>query len=164
MLLDRLQQLCAASARNDQIGAVLFIDLDHFKRLNDTQGHDQGDVLLEQVARRLQACVREIDTVARLGGDEFVVTLAHLGQDEVAARKRALGVTKKILESLAQPFDLPNLSWSLSASIGLAMVTHPRQLPEDILKNADQAMYAAKQAGRNALRCSTAWKHQMALW
>jgi diguanylate cyclase (GGDEF)-like protein/PAS domain S-box-containing protein len=152
LLLDRLQQLCAARARNDEIGAVLFIDLDHFKQLNDTQGHDQGDVLLQQVAQRLLGCVREVDTVARLGGDEFVVALALLGVDITEAQTGALAVADKILESMARPFELPNTSWRLSASIGLAMLTDARKLPEDSLKDADQAMYAAKDAGRNAVR------------
>jgi diguanylate cyclase (GGDEF)-like protein/PAS domain S-box-containing protein len=150
LLLDRLQQLCAARARNDEIGAVLFIDLDHFKQLNDTQGHDQGDVLLQQVAQRLLGCVREVDTVARLGGDEFVVALARLGVDITEAQTGAVAVADKILEAMTRPFELPNTSWHLSASIGVAMLTDARKLPEDSLKDADQAMYAAKDAGRNA--------------
>jgi diguanylate cyclase (GGDEF)-like protein len=152
LLLDRLQQLIAARARNNQVAAVLFIDLDRFKQLNDTHGHDQGDELLVQVARRLQACVREVDTVARLGGDEFVVALAQLGEHESDARAGALSVAQKILSALGEPFSLPTTTWQLSASIGLAMLQDAQTLPEDLLKQADEAMYAAKDAGRNAVR------------
>ncbi len=152
LMLDRLQQLCAAFARNGQIGAVLFIDLDRFKRLNDTHGHAQGDLLLQQTARRLQDCVREVDTVARLGGDEFVVALAQLGLAVDDARHGALGVAHKVLEAMARPFDLPGLRWHLSASVGVALLTGNHQHPDELLKEADQAMYAAKAAGRNAVR------------
>lgn len=152
LLQDRLQQLCAARARNNQLAAVLFVDLDRFKQLNDTHGHDQGDDLLIQVAQRLQACVREVDTVARLGGDEFVVVLAQLGEELPQAQASALRVAQKILKLLAEPFDLPRVGWTLSASIGVTMVVEPRVLPEDLLKQADGAMYVAKAAGRNAVR------------
>jgi diguanylate cyclase (GGDEF)-like protein/PAS domain S-box-containing protein len=152
LMLDRLQQLCAAFARNGQIGAVLFIDLDRFKLLNDTHGHHQGDLLLQQTARRLQDCVREVDTVARLGGDEFVVALAQLGLDADEARRGAMGVARKVLEALAKPFVLTELHWHLSACVGVALLAGVHQQPEELLKDADQAMYAAKAAGRNAVR------------
>ncbi len=152
LLLDRLQQMCAAHTRNQQLAAVLFIDLDRFKLLNDTHGHDQGDELLIQVAARLQACVREMDTVARLGGDEFVVAMAQLGADPAQAQVRALGVAQKILQTLSEPFVLPAVSWTLSGSIGVAMIVQANAVPEEVLKHADAAMYAAKAAGRNAVQ------------
>jgi diguanylate cyclase (GGDEF)-like protein/PAS domain S-box-containing protein len=151
LLLDRLQQLSAVRARSNQVAAVLFLDLDRFKLLNDSYGHDQGDELLIQVAQRLQACVREIDTVARLGGDEFVVALAQLSDDADLAQAGAQAVANKILQALAQPFVLPEVTWSLSASIGVALLVNARALPEDLLKQADMAMYQAKAAGRNGV-------------
>jgi diguanylate cyclase (GGDEF)-like protein len=151
LLLDRLQQLSAMRARNNQIAAALFLDLDRFKLLNDSYGHGQGDELLIQVAQRLQACVREIDTVARLGGDEFVVALAQLSDDADLAQAGAQAVANKILQALAQPFVLPEVTWSLSASIGVALLVNARALPEDLLKQADMAMYQAKAAGRNGV-------------
>jgi diguanylate cyclase (GGDEF)-like protein len=151
LLLDRLQQLSAVRARSNQVAAVLFLDLDRFKLLNDSYGHDQGDELLIQVAQRLRACVREIDTVARLGGDEFVVALAQLSDDADLAQAGAQAVANKILQALAQPFVLPEVTWSLSASIGVALLVNARALPEDLLKQADMAMYQAKAAGRNGV-------------
>lgn len=151
LLLDRLQQLSAMRARSNQVAAVLFLDLDRFKLLNDSYGHDQGDELLIQVAQRLQACVREIDTVARLGGDEFVVALAQLSDDADLAHAGAQAVADKILQALAQPFVLPEVTWRLSASIGVALLVNARALPEDLLKQADMAMYQAKAAGRNSV-------------
>lgn len=152
LLLDRLQQLSAARARNNQMAAVLFLDLDRFKLLNDSHGHDQGDALLIQVAQRLRACVREVDTVARLGGDEFVVALAQLGNDADMAQAGAQAVANKILQAMARPFVLSEVTWSLSASIGVALLVDAKALPEDILKQADVAMYQAKAAGRNAVQ------------
>ena len=152
LMIDRLQQMCAARDRNSQLAAVLFIDLDRFKLLNDTYGHDQGDVLLIQVAQRLQACVREVDTVARLGGDEFVVALTQLGEAAAPAQASALLVSQKILKTLSNPFVLPAVNWTLSGSIGVAMVSEAKAVPEEVLKQADSAMYAAKAAGRNAVR------------
>jgi diguanylate cyclase (GGDEF)-like protein/PAS domain S-box-containing protein len=152
LLLDRLQQMLATRARNDQFGAVLFLDLDRFKQLNDAHGHDQGDELLIQVAQRLLACVREVDTVARLGGDEFVLALAQLGTDEVQALSGAMAVVAKVRHAMAQPFDLPRSAWTLSVSVGVTLLDGSQTLPEEALRQADQAMYAAKSAGRNAAR------------
>jgi len=152
LLQDRLQQLSAARARGSQIAAVLFLDLDRFKLLNDSHGHDQGDALLIQVAQRLRGCVREVDTVARLGGDEFVVALAQLGNDADRAQAGAQAVANKILRVMTQPFVLPDVTWSLSASIGVALLLDARALPDDILKQADAAMYQAKAAGRNKIQ------------
>lgn len=155
LLLDRLQQMCAACDRNSQLAAVLFIDLDRFKLLNDTHGHDQGDELLIQVAQRLQACVREVDTVARLGGDEFVVALAQLGDAPAQAQASAMRVAQKILQTLSEPFVLNAVTWSLSGSIGVAMISDAKTVPEEVLKHADEAMYAAKAAGRHAVQVWT---------
>lgn len=152
LLIDRLQQVRAASARSGQHGAVLFLDLDRFKVLNDTRGHNLGDSLLRQVAQRLLACVREVDTVARIGGDEFVVLLAQLSEDLLEATERARSVSEKILVALAQAYDLDGTAWRGTASIGVAMFVDNQLAAEEILKNADLAMYAAKAAGRNAVR------------
>ncbi|MDD2925756.1 diguanylate cyclase [Rhodoferax sp.] len=152
LLLDRLQQMRAALARQGEVGAVLFMDLDRFKLLNDTHGHQRGDELLTQVAQRLQTCVREVDTVARLGGDEFVVALAQLGTAAAPACTAAVRVGEKIREALNQPFDLSGLSWQLSASIGVALLQDASQPVEDVLKDADTAMYIAKNAGRNQVQ------------
>jgi len=149
LLLDRLQQMRATLARQGQIGAVLFMDLDRFKRLNDTHGHALGDELLIQVGQRLQACVREGDTVARLGGDEFVVALAQLGTDQDAVRASALGVAQKIRDAIDHPFQLTGLDWQPTLSMGVALLLDARESVEDWLKHADAAMYAAKAAGRN---------------
>jgi diguanylate cyclase (GGDEF)-like protein/PAS domain S-box-containing protein len=152
LLLDRLQQALALSARSGRHGALLFIDLDKFKQLNDTYGHDSGDRLLVEVARRLQACVREGDTVARLAGDEFVVMLEELDEAEAAARRQAETVAAKIVEQLGQPCALGPIDHRTSASVGIAMF-HDREPGVDaLLKRADRAMYAAKAAGRGTWR------------
>jgi diguanylate cyclase (GGDEF)-like protein/PAS domain S-box-containing protein len=152
LLMDRLQQLSSALARNAQMAAVLFVDLDRFKQLNDTHGHAQGDDLLVQVAQRLQSCVREVDTVARLGGDEFVLALAQLGENAPQAQAGAVAVAQKILDALSEPFILSGGIWQLSASIGLVMLQDSQALPEALLKQADKAMYEAKADGRNTVR------------
>lgn len=152
LLMDRLQQLSTARARNNQMAAILFIDLDRFKQLNDTHGHDQGDGLLVQVAQRLQSCLREVDTVARLGGDEFVVALAQLGENAPQAQAGALSVAQKILGALSEPFILSGTTWQLSASIGVGVLQDSQVLPEALLRQADEAMYDAKAAGRNTVR------------
>ena len=159
LLKDRLQQLSAARARSSQMAAVLFIDLDHFKQLNDTYGHDQGDDLLVQVAQRLQACVREVDTVARLGGDEFVVALAQLGENAPHAQAGALLAAKKILTALNEPFVLPNTTWRLSASIGLTVLADAQTQSDELIKQADAAMYQAKADGRHTVRVWGAKDH-----
>ena len=152
LLMDRLQQALAASARNGRGGALLFIDLDNFKTLNDTLGHDQGDLLLQQVAQRLTSCVREADSVARLGGDEFVVMLEDLGQSsaEVAAQAKLVG--EKVLAMLATPYHLAHGEHQSTASIGVAPFSDHHDSMGELLKQADIAMYQAKAAGRNTLR------------
>ncbi len=151
LLRDRLHQALASSAHSHCAGALLFIDLDNFKELNDTLGHDQGDLLLQQVARRLVACVRECDTVARLGGDEFVIMLSDLHDkpEDVAIRARAVCV--KILEQLRQPYLIAGNERHGAASIGVALFQGRHDTVNELLKRADLAMYQAKAAGRNTV-------------
>ncbi|MCX7193750.1 MAG: EAL domain-containing protein [Proteobacteria bacterium] len=152
LLMDRLQQALTASARNGCAGALLFIDLDNFKTLNDTLGHDMGDLLLQQVALRLEACVREGDTVARLGGDEFVVMLEDLSCQMLEAAAQTKVVGEKILAALNQPYQLAIHEYRSTPSIGATLFNdHDREIDE-LLKQADIAMYQSKKAGRNALR------------
>lgn len=152
LLADRLKQTLTASSRSGICGALLFIDLDHFKILNDTQGHDIGDMQLKQVASRLSTCVREGDTVARVGGDEFVVILAGLSKSEIEAATDTEVVATKILAALNQPYPLGALSHSSSASIGATLFRGTRASIDALMKQADMAMYRAKDAGRNAVR------------
>ncbi|MCF8168062.1 MAG: EAL domain-containing protein [Rhodoferax sp.] len=151
LLLDRLGQAMLTSARTDQHGALMFIDLDHFKQLNDTLGHDVGDELLQQVAKRLRTCVREGDSVARLGGDEFVVLLEALSPHAIEAATQSELVAHKILHALGQPYSLRNLSHNSTPSIGIVQFLGHRQVLEDLLKMADVAMYQAKSSGRNTV-------------
>jgi len=151
LLLDRLQQALTASARRNQHGAILFIDLDNFKALNDTRGHDVGDLLLIEVAQRLSQCVRAEDTVARLGGDEFVVMLEGLSEISKPAATQAELVGEKILEALDQPYLLRNYEHHSTPSIGVSLFLGEQETVEDLLKHADAAMYQAKQSGRNTL-------------
>ncbi|MGZ8195801.1 MAG: bifunctional diguanylate cyclase/phosphodiesterase [Methylosarcina sp.] len=152
LLRDRLVSALASSNRSGRKGALLFIDLDNFKTLNDTLGHDMGDLLLQQVARRLESCVREGDTVARLGGDEFVVMLEDLSERafESAAQTEAIG--DKILDSLTLPYSLAMQDYYSTSSIGATLFNGHEQSIDELLKQADIAMYQAKTSGRNALR------------
>ena len=152
LLLDRLRHALAASARNETVGALLFIDLDNFKTLNDTLGHDKGDLLLESVSRRLIASVREHDTVARLGGDEFVVMLENLSEDPKDAAGEAGLVGEKILLAIDEPHHLAGLTHHSTASIGIALFAQQTDTVDELLRRADLAMYQAKAAGRNTLR------------
>jgi len=156
LLLDRLQMAQAACLRSGSHGALMMVDLDNFKPLNDTHGHAAGDLLLVEVARRLQTCVRKTDTVARLGGDEFIVLLASLTGGEEAARGEAAGVADKILFALSSPYHLDtaergsaSVEHHCSSSIGVALFGAGDVDDSAIIKRADTAMYAAKRAGRN---------------
>lgn len=151
LLLDRLQQV-ASSGRGERAGALLLIDLDNFKALNDTRGHGEGDLLLQQVAKRLVTCVREGDTVARLGGDEFVVVLAGLSQNPVEAAEQTGAIAKKILATLSEPYRLADYEFRCSSSIGATLFLGSQQAKEELLKQADISMYEAKKAEGNALR------------
>ena len=152
LLLDRLRQALATTARNQTGGALLFIDLDNFKTLNDTKGHGVGDMLLVEVARRLQACVRVGDTLSRFGGDEFVLLLEELSEERAAAAVQAQGVGEKVLEALNQPYILAGEEFHSSSSIGVTLFSNYQQTLDELLKQADTAMYEAKKAGRNTLR------------
>ncbi|MDR3376714.1 MAG: EAL domain-containing protein [Ancalomicrobiaceae bacterium] len=151
LLQDRLQQALATSVRTKREGALLFIDLDNFKTINDTLGHDQGDLLLQQVALRLIACVREADTVARLGGDEFVVMLEDLSENRNDAAAQAKVVGEKILAALHNPYKLGSSECESSSSIGVTLFGDHHQNMDEILKQADLAMYRSKAGGRNAM-------------
>jgi len=152
LLLDRLRQSLVTYSRSNRKGALLFIDLDNFKSLNDTMGHAMGDLLLQQVAKRLVSCVREGDTVSRLGGDEFVVVLQDLSEKELDAVEQAETIGAKILASLNQPYELDKGNFSHSGSIGVILFSGDHKEPEELLKRADIAMYQSKTAGRNTLR------------
>ena len=152
LLLDRLQRSIAACQRTRNLGALLFIDLDNFKDLNDTLGHDMGDQLLSQVAARLVASVREADTVARFGGDEFVVMLDNLSSELPEAAAQAETVAEKLLASLNQPFELDGGQHYSTPSIGITLFGDERLSVDELLKRADLAMYQAKAAGRNTQR------------
>lgn len=152
LLQDRLKQSLATCHRNSLSGGLLFIDMDNFKNLNDTLGHEMGDLLLQQVAERLLSCVRENDTVARLGGDEFIVLLEDLEHEMSEAAMQAEIVGKKILLSLGQLYPLKSHQYRSTPSIGAVLFTGYAQSADELLKQADIAMYQAKSSGRNALR------------
>jgi diguanylate cyclase (GGDEF)-like protein/PAS domain S-box-containing protein len=151
LLQDRLGQALAASARSGSYGAILFFDLDNFKALNDTRGHDVGDILLVEAAQRLQAGVRKSDTVARLGGDEFVVMLEGLSSDGQEAAVQATQGAEKIRKTLTQPYDLKGNEFHCTASVGVALF-RGRESVKELLKQADLALYQAKNDGRDTLR------------
>ncbi|MGN6828631.1 bifunctional diguanylate cyclase/phosphodiesterase [Paucibacter sp. M5-1] len=151
LLLDRLAQSLAASQRSGRHGAVLFIDIDNFKSLNDTLGHGMGDRLLKSMAQRLQAALRAQDSVARWGGDEFVVLLQDLGADAGVAALHAEAAAEKLLRVLGQPYQLDEHLHHSTPSIGIVIWGAGDTSSEDLLKHADHAMYQAKAAGRNQL-------------
>ena len=144
MFQDRLRQEMKKAAREGLFLALLFIDLDGFKQVNDTLGHDQGDLLLSEAAQRIGACVRASDTLARLGGDEFTIILS--GLDHVSSIER---VAQSVISNLNPPFVLGGDSAFISASVGIALYPTDAHEPEQLLRHADQAMYAAKNGGRN---------------
>ncbi|MCP5249983.1 MAG: diguanylate cyclase [Candidatus Accumulibacter sp.] len=161
LLNDRLRQTMAASTRTGCYGAVMFVDLDNFKPLNDQSGHVAGDLLLIEAAQRLKACVREMDTVARFGGDEFVVVINELDVDRAKSTDSASAIAEKIRTSLSKPYlltvrregeDESRFEHRCSASIGVALFIDHQASQDEILKWADRAMYEAKQAGRNVIR------------
>lgn len=164
LLQDRLSNAFAASKRSERYGAILFLDLDNFKPLNDKFGHAVGDLLLIEASRRITSCLREIDTVARFGGDEFVVMLSELDLDERKSIDIAMLIAEKILAALSAPYQLiyqqegqqsTLISHSCSASIGANLFQSYSTSPEDALAGADGAMYIAKQQGRNSIHFNT---------
>ena len=148
---DRLDQAMKHAKREDACFALLFIDLDHFKKINDELGHGAGDLLLKAAGHRIKACVRDVDTVARMGGDEFTVILMHVDvdADEVLHFER---VAKKIMVELTKPFQIKQQWVNLSVSIGITRCPHDGGKSDTLLGKADRAMYAAKKAGRNQCR------------
>lgn len=160
LLMDHLRLALLTSIRNRRHGALIFLDLDHFKNINDTHGHDAGDQLLREVAGRLLPCVRQSDTVARLGGDEFVLILEHLDEDPVQAALQAGQVAEKIRSALARPYKLTPLlhqnqvtiDYHSTVSIGISLFRDRRDQLDELLKRADLTLYQAKAAGRNTIR------------
>jgi len=161
LLNDRLGQAMAASKRSGRYGALMFLDLDNFKPLNDTHGHDVGDLLLVEAAQRITSCVREMDTVARFGGDEFVVMLSELDVDKKLSIAQSGVVAEKIRVTLAEPYLLTRKQESgveitvehhCTSSIGVVLFINHEAGQEDIIKGADMAMYQAKEGGRNTIR------------
>jgi diguanylate cyclase (GGDEF)-like protein len=161
LLMDRLSLTMAASKRSGNYAALMMLDLDNFKPLNDAHGHHAGDLLLVEVAKRLTECVRETDTVARVGGDEFVVMLGELDADKVESARQAAEVAEKIRVSLALPYQLTlneegqagmEVQHRCTASIGVALFLNHETSQADVMRWADSAMYRAKEAGRNAIR------------
>ena len=151
LLMDRLGHALTASERHKRFGVLLFLDLDNFKNINDTLGHDVGDLLLKQVALRLSASVRHVDTVARLGGDEFIVLLEDLSVNQMEAAELARRIGEKVLSALNQPYLSDGQTLKSSASIGAAIFGGETMMPAELLKQADIAMYQAKALGRNKL-------------
>lgn len=161
LLNDRLAHTMAASKRSGLYGALMFLDLDNFKPLNDKHGHDVGDLLLIEVAKRLTSCVREVDTVTRFGGDEFVVMLSGLDKDKAESAAQASVVAEKIRAALAEPYVLKiqhegqaetTIEHRCTSSIGVVLFIHHEASADDIIKWADMAMYQAKEAGGNQIR------------
>ncbi len=161
LLIDRLSQVMAASQRSGLHGALMFLDLDNFKPLNDAHGHEIGDLLLMEVSNRLKGCVRDMDTVARFGGDEFVVMISELVADKSESASQGGVIAEKIRASLAKPYVLEvrqeetaktTVEHHCTASIGISLFSKNDSCQEDVLKRADAAMYQAKEAGRNLIR------------
>jgi diguanylate cyclase (GGDEF)-like protein/PAS domain S-box-containing protein len=151
LLMDRIDKLLASAQAGTGYGAVMFIDLDNFKYINDARGHAIGDALLRNAADRLSRLVRKGDTVARIGGDEFVVLLAHLGSDSDTATHAALTVAEKIRHAITETFDIDGQSYNSTASIGVTLLPKAGQTVHDLLREADTAMYRAKADGRNGV-------------
>jgi diguanylate cyclase (GGDEF)-like protein/PAS domain S-box-containing protein len=162
LLFERIQS-CIASRHPTQFGALLFLDIDNFKDLNDTRGHIAGDHLLLQVAQRLRGCVRENDTVARLGGDEFVVMLEAIGTEAEEAKLHAALLAEKVLATVAAPYEIDGLAHYASCSIGVTLCDHEDESLDTLIKRGDMAMYQAKADGRNVVRFFEAWmEHSIA--
>jgi diguanylate cyclase (GGDEF)-like protein/PAS domain S-box-containing protein len=152
LLIDRLEQAMASSNRSLCYGALLLLDLDNFKLLNDTLGHETGDLLLSAVSKRLQACVGDGDTIARAGGDEFAIILQDINSSEVHAATQAELLAERIISSLAEPYDLDGREYHGTSSIGICLFLDHHLSIVDMLKRVETAMYQAKAAGRNTLR------------
>ncbi|MCD8547375.1 MAG: EAL domain-containing protein [Aeromonadaceae bacterium] len=152
LLLEQVERAFVAARESEWVGALLFIDLDHFKTINDSLGHAAGDWLLQQVAKRLQAEVGPGDVLARLGGDEFVLLLPTLSESPPLAEMQASGLGERLIELLSEPYQYQGLDLHIAASIGVTLFPSREQQPEDLLKQADTAMYQAKAAGRRTIK------------
>ena len=152
LLLDRFHQALSVSARSGHCGAILFLDMDRFKAINDSLGHAHGDQLLVEVAQRIRVCVREVDTVARLGGDEFVVLLEDVGANAEDSTQQAALIAEKIRLALNRPYQLGGREFHSSPSIGVCLYWGEQESVDDLLKHADMAMHQAKDSGRNTVR------------
>ncbi len=152
LLRDRLEQALAHSKRHGRHGALLFIDIDRFKTINDSLGHNVGDQLLIQAALRLRKLLREEDTVARIGDDEFVILLADMGNDAQATARRAQGVAEKVKRDLSEVFRIKDHELYITPSIGISLFPMGKEDADEVLKHGDTAMYQAKEAGRNTIR------------
>ena len=151
LLMDRLGLLLAVAQRTHFVSAVLFVDLDHFKNVNDARGHATGDALLRQVAQRLSGMLRSEDTVARIGGDEFVILIPGASTDFAAGAQHALAVAETVRQALTEPFHIGGQPYGSGASIGVTLLPRLGQTTEDLLREADTAMYRAKNGGRNRI-------------
>ena len=151
LLLDRFRLALSVSARSQSFGAILFLDMDNFKLLNDTMGHDYGDEMLAEVAQRLQSCVREIDTVARFGGDEFVALIEAIGEDAEQVSQTIAAIAEKIRVALSRPYLIKEHEYHSSPSIGVCLYRGNEESVDTLLKHADMAMYQAKDSGRNVV-------------
>jgi len=158
LLLDRLNHAFASSLRSNREGAVLFIDVENFKEVNDTLGHNIGDLLIQQIAKRLESCMREADTIARLGGHEFVVVLEALSEQRIEAAKQVSIVGERILTALNPLYQLDTHEYCGTFSIGAVLFYDHKQSAEELLKRADIALFRSKNAGRNKL---TFFNHEM---
>lgn len=153
LLGQRLAQALSLSRRHDHTGALLFVDLDHFKQINDVHGHAVGDALLMAVAKRLQGLLRAEDTLARVGGDEMLVLLPELGANLTQARAQAALTAQKLMAALSRPFELPQCTLTVQASLGGTVFPKtPEETPDDLVKESDKAMYQAKAQGRGQYR------------
>lgn len=151
LLMEHLEKLIAGSIRHRIHGALLLIDLDGFKAVNDTNGHGTGDALLVGIARRIQTITRTEDIIARLGGDEFVVLINHLGNDEKTARDKAMRVAGKIVDAVTQPFDFDGKTFRVGASIGIRLIGFQAADTDTAIREADIAMYRAKRGGEGCV-------------
>lgn len=151
LLMDRLNSLFNVSRRTHSVAALLFLDMDHFKHVNDAKGHQTGDAILKQIAQRLSKGLRDADTVAHLGGDEFVLLLANVGTELSAAAHSALTVAEKVRYTLSQTMDVAGLDYNLTCSIGISLLPRERQEALDVLREAETALHKAKNQGRNQI-------------
>jgi two-component system, cell cycle response regulator len=150
LLVDRMSVAVAQARRSKGCMAVMYLDLDGFKEINDTLGHGAGDLLLQSVSKRLTDTVREEDTVARLGGDEFVMTLPHIHGNAAAA-----GMAAKVIEAVSQPYDIEGRTVHMTVSVGIGIYPEDGNDAEALMKSADTALYEAKRAGKNTYRVGT---------